>query len=164
MNKKKIVDELIDWLKAFLVALIAVLVIMQFVLIAQIDGRSMDPTLTDGQHVITARHFTKYEKGDIIAFNFTMNAGQADEYQEFHVKRIIGMPGDKVTVDGRQVYVNDELVIPDGEADYGKASYRLTDTQYFVMGDNYDISLDSRVHGPIEEDDILGEVVLQLPF
>lgn len=164
MNKKKIVSELIDWLKAFLVALIVVLITMQFILVAQIDGRSMEPTLTDGQHVITARHFTSYDRDDIIAFNFTMNPGTADEYQEFHVKRIIGMPGDKVTVDGKQVYVNDQLVIEDGERDYGKASYKLTDTQYFVMGDNYDVSYDSRMHGPIEEDDILGEVVLQLPF
>ncbi len=160
MNKKKITKELIDWLKAFLVALIFVLVLMQFVLVAQISGNSMDPTLTDGQHVITARHFTKLEQGDIIAFNFVEDDGTED----FHVKRIIGMPGDKVTVDGKQVYVNDELVVEDAEVDYGKASYQLTDSQYFVMGDNYDVSYDSRLHGPIEEDDILGEVIIQLPF
>lgn len=160
MNKKKIVSELIDWLKAFLIALILVLVLMQFVLIAKIDGRSMDPTLVDGQHVITARHFTKYEAGDIIAFDFVNDDGS----EEFHVKRIIGMPGDKVTVDGKQVYVNDQLAIEDGEVDYGQATYQLTDTQYFVMGDNYDVSYDSRLHGPIEGDDILGEVVLKLPF
>ncbi len=160
MDKKKIVNEAIDWLKAFLVALVFVLVLMQFVLIAKIDGHSMDPTLSDGQHVITARHFTKLEKDDIIAFNFVMDDGT----EEFHVKRIVGMPGDKVTIDGKQVFVNDELVIPDGEVDYGKASYRLSDTQYFVVGDNYDVSYDSRLHGPIEEADILGEVVIQLPF
>lgn len=164
MNKKKIVNELIEWLKALLVALIVVLITMQFVLIAQIDGTSMDPTLTDGQHVITARHFVNYDAGDIIAFNFTMDQGTANEYQEFHVKRIVGTPGDKVTVDGKQVYVNDQLVIEDGEVDYGKASYQLTDTQFFVIGDNYDVSYDSRIHGPIEEADILGEVIIQLPF
>lgn len=160
MNKKKIVNELIDWLKAFLVALVAVLIIMQFLLIARIDGHSMDPTLYDGEHVITARHFTKYEKDDIIAFNFVEDNGSED----FHVKRIVGMPGDKVTVDGKQVYVNDQLVIEDGKIDYGKASYQLTDTQYFVVGDNYQVSYDSRMHGPIEEGDILGEVIVRLPF
>ncbi len=160
MNKKKIVNELIDWLKAALAALVVVLVVMQFFLVAKIDGRSMDPTLKDGQHVITARHFTKYETGDIIAFDFV----NPDGSEEFHVKRIIGVPGDKVSVVGKQVFVNDELVIEDGEVDYGTSSYRLTDSQYFMVGDNYDVSYDSRLHGPIEEDDILGEVVIQLPF
>lgn len=160
MNKKKIVNELIEWLKAFLIALVAVLIVMQFFLIAKIDGHSMDPTLHDGEHVITARHFTSIDTNDIIAFDFIMDDGT----EEFHVKRVIGSPGDKVTVDGKQVYVNDELVIPDGKVDYGKASYQLTDTQYFVVGDNYEVSYDSRIHGPIEEDSILGEVVVQLPF
>lgn len=160
MNKKKIVNELIDWLKAALAALVVVLVIMQFFLIAKIDGRSMEPTLRDGQHVITARHFTKYEEGDIVAFNFQ----NVDGSDEFHVKRIIGMPGDKVSVVGKQVLVNDEVVIEDGEIDYGTSSYRLSDSQYFMVGDNYDVSYDSRLHGPVEEDDILGEVVIQLPF
>ncbi len=160
MNKKKIVNELIEWLKAALAALVVVLVVMQFFLIAKIDGRSMEPTLTDGQHVLTARHFTKYEEGDIIAFDFVNTDGS----EEFHVKRIIGMPGDKVSVVGKQVLVNDEVVIEDGEIDYGTSSYRLTDSQYFMVGDNYDVSYDSRLHGPIEEDDILGEVVIQLPF
>ncbi len=164
MSAKKIVNELIDWLKAFLVALLFVLLLMQFVLVAKIDGRSMDPTLEDGQHVITARRFVSFDRDDIIAFNFIMEAGTPEEYEEFHVKRIVGIPGDKVTVDGKKVYVNDELVIEDGGIDYGTASYRLTDTEYFVVGDNYDISLDSRLHGPIEEDDILGEVVIKLPF
>lgn len=160
MNKKKIVNELIEWLKAFLVALVAALIIMQFVLIAQISGRSMNPTLEDGQHVITARHFTSIDQGDIIAFDFIMNDGT----EEFHVKRVVGMPGDTVELDGTKVYVNDEVAIDDGIIDFGQKTYELSDTQYFVVGDNYGNSYDSRDHGPIEEDSILGEVVINLPF
>ncbi len=157
---KKIFKELIEWLKALVVAAIVVIVISQFVLLAQIDGHSMDPTLDDGQHVITARHFTSIDKDDIIAFNFKMDDGT----EEFHVKRVVGSPGDTVEVDGKKVFVNDELVIEDGMVDYGQQTYELTDTQYFVVGDNYEVSYDSRIHGPIEEEDILGEVVIQLPF
>lgn len=159
-KQHKIMRELIEWLKAFLVALVVVLISMQFVLVAKIDGHSMDPTLRDGQHVITMRHFTNLDVDDIIAFNFINDDGSED----FHVKRIIGMPGDKVTVDGRKVLVNDEVVIEDGLVDYGMASYKLTDSQYFVVGDNYKVSYDSRLHGPIEKDDILGEVVVELPI
>lgn len=159
MNKKKIVNEIIELVKAALIALVLVIILIQFVIVAKIDGHSMDPTLVTGHHVVTARHFTKLEKNDIIAFKFKEDDGSED----FHVKRIIGMPGDKVEVDGKQVFVNDELVIPDGKVDYGKTTYQLTDTQYFVMGDNYEVSYDSRLHGPIEEDSIFGEVVLQLP-
>lgn len=159
MNKKKIVNEIIELIKAALIAFVLVIILIQFIIVAKIDGNSMDPTLVNGQHVITARHFTKLEKDDIIAFNFVEEDGSED----FHVKRIIGMPGDKVEVNGKQVFVNDKLVVADGKVDYGKATYKLTDTQYFVMGDNYEVSYDSRLHGPIEEDSIFGEVVLQLP-
>ncbi|WOO86688.1 signal peptidase I [Mollicutes bacterium LVI A0039] len=160
INTTKIVRELIEWLKAFLAALILVLITMQFVLVAKIDGRSMDPYLVDGQHVVTMRRFTELERDDVIAFDFVNEDGT----DEFHVKRIIGVPGDKVTMSGEQIYVNDELVIGNTKVDRGDASYELSDTQYFVVGDNYEISLDSRIHGPIEEDTILGEVVIKLPF
>ncbi len=160
LNKKKIVNELIEWLKALLFALVAILIITQFVIIAQIDGLSMYPTLDDGEHVITARRFVDYDEGDIIAFNFVLDDGT----EEFHVKRIIGMPGDTVTIDHRQVIVNGETVIEDGLVDYGNASYRLANDEYFVVGDNYEVSYDSRMHGPVKEEDILGEIVVELPF
>ncbi len=160
MTKEKVVSELIDWLKAFLFALVVVLVISRFVVIAQIDGTSMEPTLHDGDHVITARHFTSIDYNDIIGFNFTLDDGS----EEYHVKRVVGMPGDTVVVDGVQVLVNGEVVIEDGVASYPKQSYELDDNQYFVVGDNYQVSYDSRLHGPISGDEILGEIVIELPF
>ncbi len=160
MNKKYVMNEAKEWIKSLGIAIIFVLIISQFLLFAKVDGQSMVPTLEDGQHVITVRHFTTFERGDIIAFNFE----NADESEEFHVKRIIGIPGDKVELAGTEVYVNDELVIEDGIIDYGSATYNLSDTQYYVVGDNYEVSYDSRIHGPIEEEDILGEIVVELPF
>lgn len=160
MNKKKIIDEIVDLLKTALIALIVVLIIMQFVLVAQIDGSSMYPTLVDGEHVITARRFVDYEAGDIVAFNFV----EEDGTESFHVKRIVGMPGDTVTVDGTQVFVNDQLAVADGIVDYGQATYELSASQYFMMGDNYQDSYDSRLHGPVEEKQIFGEIIVELPF
>ncbi len=160
MKSNKVVLEIIDWLKALLIAFIVVFIINQFVLFAKIDGRSMEPTLHDGDHVITARRFTTYEKNDIIAFNFVDSAGE----ESFHVKRIVGMPGDNVKVDGKQILVNDEVVIDDGIIDYGTQEYNLSSTQYFVVGDNYEVSYDSRIHGPIEEEAIVGEIIVELPF
>lgn len=159
-DKNKIVRELIDWLKALLTALVIVLIVIQFLIIGQVDGHSMDPTLSDGQHVITARRFVNYQADDIIAFYFTTPDGT----EEFHVKRIVGEPGDTVLVNGREIYVNDQLVIADAKVDYGVATYELSDTEYFVVGDNYERSYDSRMHGPVEQEDFLGKVVLQLPF
>lgn len=160
MNKKKIIDEIVDLLKTALIALIAVLIIMQFILVAQIDGNSMYPTLVDGEHVITARRFVTYDTGDIVAFNFV----ESDGTESFHVKRIVGKPGDTVKIDGKKVYVNDKLAVEDGKVDYGQETYELSDSQYFMMGDNYQDSYDSRLHGPVEEKQIFGEIVVQLPF
>lgn len=158
--KKKIYNELLEWLKALVVALVIVVILVQFVVVAKVDGHSMDPTLTEGKHVITMKHFTKLEANDIIAFNFK----NLDGSSEFHVKRIIGMPGDEVKIDGKKVYLNGKVVIDDGKVDYGQKTYNLSQTQYFVVGDNYEVSYDSRLHGPIEKDDILGEVVVKLPL
>lgn len=157
---KKIVRGINEWLLSFLIALIAVLIINQFFVIATIDGRSMQPTYYTGDHVITAKHFTTLDYNDVIGFHFINDLGE----EEYHVKRIIGKPGDLVEVNGVQILVNGEVVIEDGIVDYGQQSYQLSDTQYFVVGDNYEVSLDSRKHGPIEESDILGEVILDLPF
>lgn len=160
MDKKKIVNELIDWFKAFLIALVAVLIITQFVVIAKIDGSSMEPTLHDGDHVITAKHFTSIDEGDIIGFDFI----DTDGSESYHVKRIVGMPGDTVEVVNNQVLVNDEVVIEDGIQQYSDTVYDLGDDEYFVVGDNYEVSYDSRMHGPIKGEDILGEIVVELPF
>lgn len=134
-----------------------------------VEGQSMEPSLYTGQFLIISRlaymevgnlfEIGSPQRGDIIVFDYPGNPG--DDY----VKRIIGLPGETVTIDEQgQVIVNGELL----EEPYLSASedepYRgrtgtwevNTDT-YFVVGDNRNSSSDSRSWGVLDEQYIVGK-------
>lgn len=86
------------------------------------------------------------------------------------IKRIIGMPGDKITYKNEHIYVNDVLsdesiISPSLELDLNmKGSVTLKADEYFVAGDNRDNSSDSRIYGPVTKNNISGEVFYKIPM
>jgi signal peptidase I len=83
------------------------------------------------------------------------------------VKRIIGVPGDRVRVDGRAVYLNGGLVTPEMAANRNRVqsqsrvrALRVSDGHYFVLGDNTDVACDSRTRGTVPRGMIVGKAVL----
>lgn len=147
-----------------ILALILLIVINEFQIV-RIDGHSMNPTLEEGNYVITS-NYRELERGDIIMF-YHAN-------QKF-IKRVVGLPGDKIEMTKDcSLYVNDEKVPENYITCYPHAFkneqiFPLTvpDGEYFVLGDNRNDSLDSRVLqvGTIEESLIIGEVNLLIyPF
>lgn len=119
------------------------------------------------------------QRGDIIIFNEANLAefGQASMTQL--VKRVIGLPGDRVVVkDGRITVYNHQYPAgfdPDTTLPYGKQhplpftsgdiDITLSSNQIFVCGDNRTVSLDSRAFGPVNLDDVVGKLVLRVyPF
>lgn len=125
-------------------------------------GSSMNPTLQNGNPLIISLT-SEINRKDIIIFH-------SDEYQENMVKRIIGMPGDTVQIKNNKIYINNKIIPDSVEVimeDYGIAAdpIVLSDDEYFVMGDNRNHSMDSRVFGPIKKDAIIGKVIYCLaPF
>lgn len=96
-----------------------------------------------------------------------------DESKEYYVKRIIGLPGETIQITGDNIYIDGELL----EEDYGKMPItnsgiaeeplKLADDEYFVLGDNRKVSLDSRYEevGPVQKEAIAGKAVLRIwPF
>lgn len=143
------------------VAALSVLVATLWMPVLQIYGKSMAPTLTDGEIVITVknRHF---DSGDIVAF-----------YHEnkLLVKRCIAGPGDWVNIDEEgNVTVNEKLLEEPylqtkalGETNI-ELPYQVPDERWFLMGDNRDVSIDSRntVVGAVAKDRIVGEIVFRI--
>jgi signal peptidase I len=128
----------------------------------RVDGPSMTPTLINQQYILVDKAqylFSKPQRGDIIVF-----AWPKDTTQDF-VKRVIGVPGDTVTVDAAGnvtvdgVQIN-EPYVNDLDNPYQPNSWLLGANQYFVLGDNRGDSSDSRDWGPVPVNDIIGKAAL----
>ncbi len=123
-----------------------------------VDGQSMEPNLHTGQFLIVSRLAYKFavpQRGDIIVFDFPGNP--ADDY----VKRIIGLPGDTVTIQEGQIFVNDnrldEPYLPDERMMPFQGRWVVPQESYFVLGDNRAHSSDSRSWGMLPQDAIIGK-------
>ena len=123
-----------------------------------VDGQSMEPNLHTGQFLIVSRLAYKFgvpQRGDIIVFDFPGNP--ADDY----VKRVIGLPGDTVTIQAGQIFINgnrlEEPYLPDERVLPTQGRWNVPDGSYFVLGDNRAHSSDSRSWGMLPEDAIIGK-------
>jgi signal peptidase I len=124
---------------------------------ATVSGHSMDNTLKDGQTIwVNHLPFISYGRGDLAIVS---------ERGTFLVKRVIATPGDTVQFVGDLLYVNGELVkesyVTDVNYDKGLLSKLVTlgESEYVVLGDNRDSSVDSRNFGAVNKKSLKGKVV-----
>jgi signal peptidase I len=160
---------IIEIVQFALIALLIVLPIRMF--IAQpfiVSGASMEETFHTGEYLIVDQvtyRFNKPTRGDVIIFRYPRDPSK------FFIKRIIGLPGDTITIDGNVVTIFSDQ-FPEGvalEESYIKSmepntvqTETLGDREYFVMGDNRDQSSDSRVWGVLQEENIIGRALVRL--
>lgn len=135
----------------------------------EVKGSSMMPNFLDGEYLLTDKlsyQLGKPQRGDVIVFRAPPSEPcSADECE--YIKRIIGLPGDKVMVKETQVYLNGKLLnqsfIPSDfvteAGSYAREGVEETvpDGYYLVMGDNRSHSRDGREFGPIKRDSIVGK-------
>ena len=143
------------------VAALAVLVAMLWMPVLRIYGTSMAPTLTDGQIVVSVKTGS-FKPGDVTAFYHG---------NKLLIKRYMAGPSDWVNIDAEgNVTINGEALDEPylAEKAYGETNislpYQVPDERYFVMGDNRDVSIDSRntAVGCIAKDQIVGKVVFRI--
>lgn len=122
----------------------------------RVDGFSMEPTLHSGEFVVVNKLAYKFGEpalGDVIVFRYPRNPDK--EY----IKRVIGTPGDTVTISNGRVYVNGELI----EEPYIAApprdqnEWKVPENSLFVLGDNRGNSSDSRAWGPVPMEYVIGK-------
>ncbi len=169
---KKVIRELLDTSLYLLIVLALTYLVITFVgQRTQVSGASMETTLSDGDNLIVDKisyRFGDPQRFDIIVFPF--------QYEEdtYYIKRIIGMPGETVRIDGRgNIYIDGEIL----EESYGREvmespgrafeDITLAEDEYFVLGDNRNKSSDSRDPsvGNIHRRDIIGRAWIRIwPF
>ena len=135
-----------------------------------VEGESMEPTLTDGDSVIIQRlsyYFADPKRYDVVVFPVSYDDGTAKK--TYYIKRVIGLPGETVQIIDGSVYINNEKLDDDvygaaaiNEAGIAENPLVLGENQYFVMGDNRNMSTDSRNSyvGMVNKNDIIGEAWL----
>lgn len=165
LKRKRFIREVISIVEIFAVAAITAFIISFYVIInSTVPTGSMSNTIRAGDHIIGMRLaylFEDPDRGDIIIFPFP------DNEEETYVKRIIGLPGDKIEIKAGILYINDVLYKepylkePMRVADFGP--YQVPEDCYFVMGDNRNESIDSRfwVNKYVHKKKIMGKVIFK---
>jgi signal peptidase I len=148
----------------------------------EVQQESMFPTIVPGEYILIDKltpRFSEYEYGDVVVFEPPGGSGLATDGIPF-IKRIIGLPGDTVSLENGRVFVTrpgaspvriEEPYVVRLEDGSTAATIQtngdpvnewvVPDESYFVMGDNRPDSQDSRAFGPIGEDLILGRAWLR---
>lgn len=158
--------EVVSWFKTVLFAVVFALCINNFVIVnASVPTGSMENTIMSHDRIVAFRlsyMMSEPERFDIVVFRYP------DDEKILYVKRIIGLPGDTVSIRNGKVYVND-AVDPLDEPylkqtplyDFGP--YTVPEGYYFMLGDNRNNSQDSRYwdNTYVQESKILGKVILK---
>lgn len=145
----------------FIILLCSIILIgrLFFFPVYEIEGASMDYTLADGQKA-GGMNYSDIDRFDIVIID-------VPELNKYYVKRVIGMPGDKIEYKDDKLYINDQF-IEEPYLDAKKTEWpifttdfvieQVPDNEYFVLGDNRRNSKDSRDMGSIPENQILSEL------
>ncbi len=145
--------------QTLLLALIFYFIIDSFFPRVRVENISMKPTLQPGELLLVnklAYTLGEPHNGDVIVFHYPGNP--AEDY----IKRLIGLPGDIVRVEGGMVYINgqpvDEPYIADDPTYRGE--WEVPAGEYFVLGDNRNQSSDSHSWGFVPEENIVGKALV----
>jgi signal peptidase I len=164
---KRIIKEIISWVLVFAIALIVALVINRFVIFkVEVPSGSMENTIMTDDKVFTFRLsylFGDPKRGDIVVFPFP------DNENVDYIKRIIGVGKDTIEIIEGVLYINGDPIIEDyllepmRKENFGPVD--VPEGSYFMMGDNRNYSMDSRVwqNQFVDRDKIKGKAILKYP-
>lgn len=179
-KKRKPISYVIEWGIYLAIVLCGIFLVPKYVMQRTlVSGSSMENTLHNGESLLVEKvsyHFTDPNRFDIVIFYPYGNQldqekiDQDSGEKEYFVKRVIGLPGETIQIIGTDIYINGKKL----EENYGKdpitypgiAEEPLTlgDDEFFVMGDNREVSYDSRYEeiGPIHKDMIESKAILRI--
>ncbi len=161
------------WVIEIAIAVAIALLIIQVIRPTIVRETSMLPNFQDGNYLFVYRLAYKGDKtpqkGDVIIFKSNLEGDNGKP--KMLIKRVIGLPGDKITIENNDVWINGkedtQSYTHDGETNGTIINYTVPKNHYFCMGDNRLVSIDSRYAsvGAVPKSKIVGKVVFRLyPF
>ncbi len=171
-KKGSILWEICSWILTFALAIGLALALKNYVIInATVPTGSMEHTIEPGDDLFGLRltyRFSEVQRGDIIIFRFP------DDETQKYVKRVIGLPGETVTVNDGKIYIDDSetpLEEPYLKDEWVQATgpfeFEIPEDSYLVMGDNRNDSYDARYweNTYVTRDEIIGKAyMIYYPF
>jgi signal peptidase I len=185
---QEILDYFLYFLRVFLIVSIVYFITRNTILdTIEVSGKSMYPTFDNKDQILLNRlssYFSSYKRGDVVIVNYPEKcdaSAQTKGVARLFIKRVIGLPGEKVILENGKIYIQN-TEYPEGielkEKDYledtvksykgiNEGSFRfeekvLDKDEYYVVGDNRTNSTDSRVCGPIKKNMIHGKELFRL--
>ncbi len=170
---KRAFTSIFDFLQGIVVVLALLVMVYLFIMSPQeIQGSSMEPNFHDGEYILTNKILYKFRdpvRGDVVILKSPMNK-EID-----YIKRVIGLPGDTVSVHDNALWINGEKLVepylaPDTQIFGGTflpegQTITVPPDNYFVCGDNRAHSSDSREFGTIAKGDLIGVAIFRYyPF
>ncbi len=169
---ESILREVVSWVLTFVIALLVALLLKNYVIInADVPTGSMENTIMPGNRLIGSRlAYLKDppKRGDVVIFRYP------DNEEELYVKRVVGLPGETVTIEDGSIYINDSatpLAEPYLKENWfvatGPFRFEIPDDAYLMLGDNRNDSWDARYweNTYVTSDKILGKaVIIYWPF
>lgn len=173
-EKKSAKNNKLEWIETISLMMVALFINIFILNITTVSGESMNPSLENGDRLILKKYEVvlnteKYKIGDIVVFKSPL-----EDDDRLFIKRVIGVPGDKINILNGDLYINGEYINEPyienqsftESLSYGE-SYTVPEDEIFVMGDNRFTggSNDSRSFGSVSLENIKGKVVFRIfPF
>ncbi len=162
--KRSVLGSVAHWARDLMISVVlAIFVILFIYQPVKVEGTSMMPTLDDQERIFINKfvyrfHFGNIDRGDTVVFWFPGDPSKS------YIKRVIGMPGDRVEVDQGKVIVNGQALVesyvPPEFRDRSSMPARvIPEEEYFVLGDHRSSSNDSRAWGMVPRRYIYGKAV-----
>jgi signal peptidase I len=167
---RKFLASLLEIFEIAVIAIVAVFLVRTFLVQPfLVSGTSMVPNFSNGDYVLVDEltyRIRPPERGEVVVFH------DPEDYSTYFIKRIIGLPGEQVTIASDTIMVVnashpagftlDESYLPNGVITSGTETYALSSSTYLLLGDNRPASYDSRSWGPLPAKNIVGLVRIRL--
>lgn len=159
-RRNRLLSALREVVEVLVMAVLLYVGLNMFIPRYEVEGQSMEPSFHTAERVVVSRInylFEAPQRGDIVVFRHTSGKNL--------IKRLIGLPGETISMEQGQVYVNGVALNEPYVAELCSAYacnnklWTLGEDEYFVLGDNRNHSLDSHNFGPIHRDQIIGKVL-----
>ena len=164
LEKVELKNSFLEYIKVIIITVLVTYSVLYFVQVSRVVGSSMEPSYQNGNIILVDKFFYKRsepEVNDIVVVEYPVS-----DNENQIIKRVVGIGGDHIEVKDNHLYRNGEMIEEDyilETMDTEDFSYDIPEGKIFVLGDNRNISVDSRMIGYVDfEDDVIGKVFFKV--